>query len=268
MSTITKTILALSGLALLSSCSSSDRDAEYFANAIREVSIPVTQSYNHKIQKDDRIAISITSKSPELVIPFTQAGIPSTQAVLAEGQTVAASTQKQSVSYLVNSSGYISFPILGKIRAAGLTYDQLATKIEGMLINGGYITDPSVIVELENFKITILGEVKEPGIYKLDRNRVSIIDAIAEAGDLTNYAVRDAITIVKESNGERKIVEVNLHDQSVFTSPYFYMEPNDILYVKPNGWKEWTTDGGNIITQYTLSSLTFVLSLFNFLDDN
>lgn len=264
MSKIVQIIVALSCLAILSSCSSADREAEYFANAAREVTIPVTQSYNHKIQKDDRIAISITSKSPELVIPFTQVSVPSTQTVLAEGQTAALSTQKQSISYLVDSSGYINFPILGKIRSAGLTYSQLSKKIEDMLINGGYITDPSVIVELENFKITILGEVNEPGIYQLDRNRVSIIDAIAEAGDLTNYAVRDAITIVKESNGERKIVEVNLHDKSIFSSPYFYMEPNDILYVKPNGWKEWSVEGGSTIIGYGTGALALILSLVSF----
>ncbi len=272
MKKIIITLAAISSAVLLSSCGAS-KDLAYFNNVgatvDAEVTQQITQNYNHKIQKDDELSITITSKSPELVIPFTQVATPSATAIAtnADAATTNTSTEQQGqVTYRVSASGNINFPILGKIHAEGLTYEGLATTIEKKLIDGGYINDPSVTVELKNFKITVIGEVKTPGVQEIKGNRVSIFDALAMAGDLTEYGIRNDVSIVKENNGQRTIAKVNLNDQSILTSPYYYLQPNDTVYVKPSGVKEWQGEGGAVATSTGFSFLAMIVALFSLTD--
>jgi len=262
MSKIIQISLALASLAILSSCGQNS-ELQYVLNVKLNTPHKIQQSFHHKIQKDDRLSIMVSSKSPELTIPFTR----SVGTFQTTGSDVAGKQQQASVEYLVDASGYITFPILGRILATGLTYEQFATKLEDMLIKGGYITDATVSVDIKNFKITVLGEVKTPGVKPIDSSRVNVFNALALAGDMSIYGVREDVTLIRESNGQREIVKLNLNDPAIFASPHYYMQPNDILYVKPNGVKSWTADGGNIITQYTLSGIAVILSLFNLLDD-
>ncbi len=243
-----------------------DDELTYFFNAPTGQH-KVVQNYTQYIKKDDRLAIQISSKSPELVIPFTKA-VNITPTANGEGANAAATEQQASVEYLVDSSGYITFPILGRIYASTLTHKQLADKIEDLLIKGGYISDPTVSVELKNFKVTVLGEVKTPGVQKIDGNRLSIFEAIAGAGDLTIDGLRENVSIVREINGKREIAVVNLRDPEIFNSPYYYLATNDIVYVKPSGLQEWRSESGSLIVQYGLSATAFILSLFNLLDNN
>jgi polysaccharide export outer membrane protein len=135
--------------------------------------------------------------------------------------------------YLVKS-GEIVFPILGKIKVEGLTPQQLATTIEEKLISEGYVTDPVVIVRLLNYKIYVMGEVARPGIVNVDNEKMTILEAVAAAGDLTIYGKRDNITVIREKDGKREVGTVDLTSKEIFNSPYYYVQQSDVIYVEPN----------------------------------
>jgi len=137
-----------------------------------------------------------------------------------------------SQGYTVRNDGNIEIPLLGTIRAAGLTKIQLQTSIEEKLTN--YIKNPSVMVRLAQFNINILGEVRSPGSHSFQTETVTLIDAISAAGDLTDQGKREDITVIREENLVRKIYKVDLRSGTLFLSPVFQMQPNDIVYVGAN----------------------------------
>lgn len=251
-----KYIVSIISLLTIFSCSTT-RNITYFNNAEIGVERFISQDYNHKIHKDDLLKISISSQSPDLIIPFTQ----TQQSVSSTTSNETDNSQK--CVYLVNTSGNIIFPILGAIYAEGLTHEQLADVIETKLKEGEYILDPTVSVELKNFKITVLGEVKSPGVKEIATNRVTIFDALSLAGDMTIYGVRDSIAIIRENDGKRVVSKVDVHNKEILDSPYYYLQPNDIVYVEPNKKQQKQSDSNPLIVSYILSSLSVILTALN-----
>jgi polysaccharide export outer membrane protein len=135
-------------------------------------------------------------------------------------------------SVIVGNDGYIEIPIIGKVKAVGLTKYRLQEAIEEKLVN--YIKDPTVIVKLAQFNVSVLGEVRLPGSHGFPTEKVTLIDAIGAAGDLTDAGKREDITIIREENQVRTIYKVDLTSGTLFTSPAFLMQPNDIIYVGAN----------------------------------
>ncbi len=135
--------------------------------------------------------------------------------------------------YLVNNEGYIDFPTIGKIELKGLEVEEIKTKIIE-LITPYFNQTPIVQVRLKNFSVNVNGEVKSPGSYQVNNDRLTLIDAITLAGDFTNYSDRDSILIIREADGIRSFGYVNFNSPSIFESEYFYLQQNDVLYVKPN----------------------------------
>lgn len=243
-----KKILYLT-LFALASCAA-PKNVIYFENAERAAPQTVTQSYNSKIQKDDLLSIIVSSKNPELATPFNK--VVSTTTTTPEGG-----------AYLVNSSGDIVFPILGKLFVTGLTNTELASMIENKIIEGGYINDPTVTVQSMNFKISILGEVKLPGVKRIDSERITILDAIGLAGDLTIYGQRENVSVIREENGKREIVDIDLSKKDVFTSPYYYLHPNDIVYVKPNRKQQKVSNSNPYVASTIISTTSLLISIAN-----
>lgn len=143
--------------------------------------------------------------------------------------------------YIVSSGGTINFPVLGIIQASGLTLEELCRSIENRL-KGGYISDAMVNAEFTNFQITILGEVSTKGIFEVNTPKLNLLDAIAMAGDLTTSANRTEVEVIRTQNGERIKYSVNLLTKDLYSSPVFYLQQNDLIYVKPNKYK---SDGEN-----------------------
>lgn len=187
----------------------------------------------------DLFTIVINTKTPEAAIPFNLPLIP-TQGNFnnysQSGSQVNTSGigQGSLQNYLVDTHGDIMFPVLGKIHVEGMTKSQLSDYISSQ-IYPRYITEvPIITIRYANFKVSVLGEVARPGVYKIDNEVISILEAISLAGDLSIYGKRDNVLLIREQNGKRETVRLDLRDKRLVDSPYYYLQQNDILYVQPN----------------------------------
>lgn len=179
-----------------------------------------------KFKVDDRVTINISSLNIKAARPYNLY----ISSYNMGGVTSAGQQQQQ--SYLVDSDGEISFPELGKIKIVGLTAVELEHYLEGKLKNE--LPDIKANVQLVNFRVSILGEVQKPGEYKIDRNKISLLQAIGLAGDLTIYGKRDNVLLMRESEGKLKYYNIDIRKKDLINSPVFYLKQNDVIYVSPN----------------------------------
>lgn len=180
-------------------------------------------NYQTTIQKDDQLYISVSSKNPELTAPFA----------VSEIGTAGNSSSNKPKGYLVDARGDIVLPVIGKMKAAGKSCSQLASDIAASLKQNDYIRDASVNVQIMNFKFSIIGEVNSPGTYNIDGQRITILEAISRAGDLNIDGNRD-VTVIRETDGQRQIANIDLRSKDLFNSPYYYIQQNDTIYVSPS----------------------------------
>ncbi|RME94729.1 MAG: hypothetical protein D6772_14200, partial [Bacteroidetes bacterium] len=135
------------------------------------------------------------------------------------------------VGYFVDREGFIDFPILGRIPVAGKTLEAVKLDLRDRL--AAYLKEPVVNIRFLNFKVTVLGEVNTPGVVRLTNKRVTLLEALGMAGDLSHYANRNNILVIREEAGERTYTRLDLQSDEIFTSPYFYLQQNDVIYVEP-----------------------------------
>lgn len=183
---------------------------------------PIPVASDIRIQPDDLLEIGIYAADPAAVAPFTLQGV---GARTKEENNVAGN------NFLVDQQGDIEFPILGKLHLSGLSIEQARDTFKTKI--GQYINNPIVNVRWLNFKFTVLGEVARPATYTLPERSVTVLEAIGLAGDLTNYGNRKNILIIREQDGKREFGHIDLQDRNVFSSSYFYLKQNDVLYVEP-----------------------------------
>ncbi len=175
-----------------------------------------------RIQPDDLLEIGVYAEDPAAVAPFTLQGI---------GARTKEENNLIGNHYLVDQSGDIEFPVLGKMHLSRLSVEQARDTFKQKLLR--YISNPIVNVRWLNFKFTVLGEVNRPATYTLPERSVTVLEAVGLAGDLTNYGNRKNILIIREQDGNRSFGRVDLQDRNVFSSPYFYLKQNDVVYVEP-----------------------------------
>ena len=188
----------------------------------------IEQKYEVIIHGDDLLAIMVNSRDPELALPFN---MPMVSYQLGSN----AGGQQRVLGYLVDTNGNIDFPILGEIHVEGLTRMQLTELIKNKLIEGDLIKDPIVTVQFLNFKISVMGEVGRPGNFTISGDRITLLEALSMAGDLTIYGRRDRVGGgIRENNGKRTILFHDLRSADIFNSPCYYLQQNDIVYVEPN----------------------------------
>lgn len=188
----------------------------------------IEQKYEVIIHGDDLLAIMVNSRDPELAMPFNM------PMVTYQMGTLGSSGQQRVLGYLVDTDGNIDFPILGKLRVEGLTRMQLTELIKNKLIEGDLIKDPIVTVQFLNYKISVMGEVGRPGSFTISGDRITLLEALSMAGDLTIYGRRDRVGVIRENNGKRTILFHDLRSADIFNSPCYYLQQNDIVYVEPN----------------------------------
>jgi Periplasmic protein involved in polysaccharide export len=186
----------------------------------------IDYSYEPVIHKDDLLEIIVNSKDPELALPFNMP--------MAIYQGGAISTAQDVLGFLVDSDGNIDFPVLGTIYVSGLTRSQLIDLIKVKLIEEDLIKDPIVTVQFQNFKISVIGEVARPGTFNIVSDRITLMEAISMAGDLTIQGKRDRVAVIREKDGKRTIMYHDLRSADVFKSPFYYLKQNDVIYVEPN----------------------------------
>ncbi|MDP3358545.1 MAG: polysaccharide biosynthesis/export family protein [Lutibacter sp.] len=176
-----------------------------------------------EIQQNDILSINVSAMDAEAALPFNlfEAG--------------SATSVSKPITYLVNSDGDINFPVLGKIKVEGFTIKEITRYLTEAL--AVYIKNPIVNIRLTNFKVTVLGEVQKPGTYPVPNERISILEAIGLAGDLTIQGKRKNMVLIREQNGKRTFVNIDLTNKEILNSPYFYLAQNDVLIVEPNKTK-------------------------------
>ena len=180
-----------------------------------------------RILTDDRLSITVSALDPNAVaiynLPFVSFASPGSDQIYASPVLQ---------SYLVNSQGNINFPVLGEIKLEGLTLTEAGNLIKSKLAE--HVADPIVNIQFVNFRITVLGEVLRPGQFPVTNERVTILDALGLAGDMTAYGRRDNVLLTRNNNGKLEFARINLNSDEVFKSPYFYLQQNDVIYVEPN----------------------------------
>lgn len=190
----------------------------------------IEQKYEVIIHSDDLLSIMVNSKNPELALPFNMPMI----TYQLGANSGAGSGQQRVLGYLVDSSGNIDFPILGEIHVEGLTRMQLTALIKSRLMKDDLIKDPIVTVQFLNYKVSVMGEVARPGSFSISGDRITLLEALSMAGDLTIYGKRDRVAVIREKDGLRTILYHDLRSSDLFNSPCYYLQQNDIVYVEPN----------------------------------
>jgi polysaccharide export outer membrane protein len=198
------------------------------------------ETYEVEIKPDDILEIIVNDINADAAAPFNLGNVnpsltPNTQVTqAATGLKLNVPTPDNSTGkgYLVDKNGAIDFPILGNIEVKGLTIPQLKDTLKLKLDK--YLQDPILNIRLLNYKVTVLGEVGHPSTYSIPSERITVMDAIGMAGDLTIYGKRENVLLIREENGERKFIRLNLNSTNIFESPYYYLKQNDIIYVEPN----------------------------------
>jgi polysaccharide export outer membrane protein len=220
-----KTIFIVSVLFMITSCVS-NKKITYFQNDKIDQSV-VSNVYKTVFKPDDLLQITISSDNAIAVKPFNLAAV-------AFGATVdAAIGQPKLQSYLIDSKGEIDFPVFGKLKIGGLSREETIGLLKEKL-SPDYVKDPMITIRITNFKITVLGDVKSPRTYNIPNERISILDAIGLAGDLNISGRRDNVLVQREVNGEKLQYRVDLLSNNMNTSPVFYLQQNDIVYVEHN----------------------------------
>lgn len=251
-------LCAFVGIFMLSSCGSV-KDIVYFQNKVVDNPEKIDKYAGVVIQPQDQLSIVVTSRNPELVPMFN---LPMVQFMA--GTDATASYQQRILGYVVDKEGCIDFPVLGVLKVGGLTRWELSEMIKNKLLTQGLLNDAVVTVEFMNFKFSVLGEVTAPGTFQAETDKVTILQALSQAHDLTIYGMRENVTVIREVNGERTFYQVNLCDVSLFSSPAYYLQQNDIVYVEPNQYKarESTIDDKKLRNaSIALSSSSLVVSL-------
>jgi len=258
-------IFGLVSLALLVSSCATTKDIAYFQNKLINQPEKIDKHAGIVIQPKDMISIVVSSRNPELVAMFNLPVI----TYQAGSETVGTSAYNQRLmGYVVDEQGFIDFPVLGKLNVAGKTRWELADMIKNKLISEGYLTDAVVNVEFMNFKVSVMGEVTSPGTFDIDGDKVTVLQALSLARDLTIFGRRDNVCVIREKDGQRTMYEINLTDVDLFKSPAYYLQQNDIVYVQPNDIKarQSTTDDKTLrISSIALSSGSLLVSLVTLL---
>ncbi len=239
------------------------------ADTVYAVPQQIAQAFELEIQSDDELAISVSSKTPELVKPFdTKILIGSGSGTSPNGGGSASTmTQSSGIAYfLVDKDGYINFPIFGRILTRGLTCNQLADLLRDRFVNGDYIRDAVVTVKIMSFKVTVLGDVASPGTQTFTGERLTLMEALGRAGDLTSSAKRENVMVLREENGKRVAYNVDLRDtQSVFNSPAYYLQQNDVVYVQPNKSVRVKGSTGYAMFQIGVTAVSMLMSVISFI---
>lgn len=266
---IIKPFLVVVTMMILASCASSKKFV-YLNDMVPGESYPINTEMSTVVHENDRLDIKVSCKNPELAVPFNvQTGA---YQVAADGSVKSAGVDVLEQGYRVDAEGNIVFPILGKIAVAGKSLKEVSDLIAGLIEEGNYIKDPEVSIEFLNFKYTVLGAVGSKGTYTVDGDKVTIIEAIAKAGDVTRAARLDRIAVIRMVDGKQQIFYNDLRTADIFMSPTYYLQQNDIVYVEPrnrprneNTW-QWVSFGTSLIS--VLSSVLWALSATGVLGAN
>lgn len=254
MKKILFSLVLLTAVLFLGSCGSTKHVA-YFQNIDTLNLAPSRGLYDAKIMPKDQLSITVVTSDPAAAVPFNLT-------VAASGAAEGASS---GATYLVNNNGDIDFPVVGTLHVAGLTKDDCQKLIKQKIAPYLAATEnPVVIVRMASYRVTVAGEVGSPAVVPVTSEKMSILEALAQAGDLSIYGKRDNILLIRErADGQKEVHRLNLNDANLINSPYYYLQQNDYIYVEPNKTKARNSSIGQSTTLWfsVVGILTSVASL-------
>ena len=236
-------LVALTMILVLGSCGST-KNVAYFQNA-DSISLAASRMlYEAKIMPKDELTITVSTTDPKAAMPFN---LTVSKTTGMEGQLSSTPTL---LGYLVDNNGNIQFPVVGQLHVAGLTKNQCEELVKNKV--RPYMSDkenPIVTVRMASYRVVVTGEVNAPKVVSVPQEKMSIIEALASAGDLTIYGKRENVMLIREdAQGEKHIHYLNLNDANIINSPFYYLQQNDIIYVEPNKVKAQNSSIGSSTT--------------------
>ncbi len=253
-------VIAIAFVLLFAACAAPQKTIYFAENTPNDVSVQVQRIERLKeitVQPEDILAIHVTTisslaeKTPVSI--FNDGG--TSFNITASAGAGGAAGGSQNTGYLVDPNGLIDFPVVGKIKVEGLNLRQVKDLIAQKLKE--YVKDPVVEAVILNYKVTVLGEVSHPGSVTAPNHKLSVIDAIAAAGDIPITGRKDNVLIVRENEGTREFARLNLNSKNVFMSPYYYLKQNDIVYIEPARIRRQQS---NEFLQFYLPTITALVS--------
>ena len=256
--------IAVGLMAMLVASCSAPKDIAYMQNFEQGEIQAIKSQTRITVQPDDKLSIVVMCKDPALAEMFNLA-VPQYRV----GRVQFMSNTETTAAYTVTPDGYIDYPVLGMIHVAGLSRSQISALIKSKIEAGNYLKDPTVVVEFLNATVSVLGDVKMPGEYPIDRDNLTILQALAKAQDMNITGMRKNVLVVREENGKDIAYRLDITDtKSLFESPAYYLRQNDVVYVEPNKTEKLqSTSSGNTVSQPTFwisiaSLLTTVATVF------
>ena len=247
---------------------STPKKVEYFQDLTQET-VKISEPRPITIEPNDKLTIMVKTMDPTLsalfnLVVMTDRMAENTTLNTGNGTLRSSTSSAAGVSrYTVSPDGYIDFPVLGNIKVAGMTRNELAAFIKGELMGKDLAKDPVITVEFVNMGVSLLGEVARPGRYDINQDQINLLEAISMAGDLTLHGKRDNVTILREENGELKTYRVDLTNyKELSESPAFYLKQGDLIYVAPSDMRkrQTTTNGNSVYTTGFWISLASLLT--------
>lgn len=260
MKVIRKIFYSLTAVLVLASCGS-QKDVPYFQNS-ESVDLSKSQYlYDARIMPKDQLTITVSTLDDQAAVPFNLT-VPTPQSV----NNRSSYSQAMLQVYLVDNAGFINFPVIGQLKVGGLTKSEAEKMIEDKI--RPYMAaeeNPIVTVRMTGYQISVLGEVGRPGTFTVSREKISILEALAQAGDLTIYGQRKNVQLIREdATGKKSIYVFDLTDADIINSPYFYLQQNDVVYVTPNKVKAQNSSVGSMTTLW-FSATSILISLTSLL---
>ena len=246
---------------VLASCNTT-KQITYFQDIQPGVEEQIQVGEDIRLAPDDKIGILVSSKNQELALTFN---LPTVTYRMGQQGSGITNTNGQVSPYTVDANGDIDFPVLGKLHVAGMTRSELEGYIKGQLVGRGLIKDAVVTVDLLNLYVSVLGEVNKPGRYAIDRDRMTLLDVLGMAGDLTIFGQREHVYVLRTEGDKQTSYEVNLCSaQQLQESPVYYVQQGDVVYVRPNPMRtrQSTVNGNNVRSaSFWLSVVSLVTSV-------
>ncbi|MEH6305830.1 polysaccharide biosynthesis/export family protein [Olivibacter sp. CPCC 100613] len=255
-------MLSLLSLLLMTSCMTSKKIV-YVNDMVPDSALKIQEMSLLRIQKNDRLSITVGSKNPELVAPFlTGTG---TYSIRDNGEIKTENRANAGgQNYLVDQQGEITFPLLGNLQVVGMSLDEVRNLIQERLIEEKIVNDPIVKIEILNVKVSVMGAVRNELVISVPDGRMTLLEAISKAGGLEPNAAPDRVTVIREGNGERVRILNDIESKKIFDSPAYYLQQNDIVYVEPKSAAYTPKEERNFrVFSSLLGALTLIISVIS-----
>jgi polysaccharide export outer membrane protein len=234
----------------IASCSTTQKTT-YF-ESVTDMSIPTAlENYEPIIQKNDILSVYISSLNPEASAVFNAPNTQATSTSTTTGSTSAG-------GYLVNSEGNIQLPILGTVKAAGITKKQLKANITSSIVDKKLLIDPIVTIRHLNYEVSVIGEVGKPTVINVPNEKISLLKALGIAGDITVFGKKENVLLIRENEGKREVVRIDLSSKDFLSSPYYYLQPNDVVYIEANKYKVQNANRNQQLLPTILSGMSIL----------